>query len=125
MARAYPIPFFEDPTTPGKPLTLSGTQYSRIIDLWYLSAAGIFLIWTGTPTATLTNWTTNIEPRLRDDTADTDWEQDPTTYPASPAGGAGNTMLHIDNIRARYFRTKSVLGSGSGALRGYAEIKVT
>lgn len=85
-------------------------------------AISFHLVWTGTPTGTLTLWYSNRPDA--DTTDDDDWVEDTTFAPTDPAGSASKGFYTLGNVTACRVRVKYVNGSGSGVLTGWAQIAV-
>lgn len=126
MRNHLPIELFGNATPPLNSTAVSSTNTyrSKRLDTLDGSRVGLHISWTGTPTGTLTLWSTNQADANTDGSADTGWvEETDITFPAQPAGSASGIMLHLFEVGARWVRLKYVNASGSGELRGTGVVK--
>ena len=103
--------------------SFTGTQRTDAFSVALADTFAVQAIWTGTPTSTVTLQSSNVPTDDRDDTADTDWTDDPDfTADNLPAGSADNDMYLVGNAGAAFYRFKFVTTS-TGTMKCYASIK--
>lgn len=108
------------PTAEGVAVSSTTVYYSEIITGRDGVGIDIQLFWTGDPTGTVTAWTSDkTNPSVADDA---DWVQESAAFTAvNPAGSAskGRELLAGSGLRKRLKYTNA---SGSGVLKGYANV---
>ncbi len=97
--------------------TMSGTStiYSNIVEFSKMDNIGLEIDWTGTPTGTITIYTS---------ISGINWHS-MTFSPvlAQPAGAAGGYNVSLNQVPFKYFYIKYTNASGSGSLTVSAQFK--
>lgn len=93
------------------------TVYSEKFSMKRGSIWSLHVVWTGTPTSTVTLWQSNVE--IPDESDDTDWVENTDLTMPAPAGSASKAFLNAGNAGARHYRLKVVTGSGSGTITAH------
>lgn len=107
------------PTTNGKAVSGTSTYYSKMFGGDNSVAYDLQVVWTGTPTGTLTLQVSD-KPNP-DETSDTDWVTTTETTMTNPAGSASSFRVAKDASPGKK-RLKYVNASGTGTLYAYAVI---
>lgn len=108
------------PETEGIAVTGTNTYYSKMWSGSNKALEGGYVLWTGTPTGTLTMQASN-KPNP-DETSDVDWTPlDSIVLTPQPAGSAGSTPLANSSPFSLFYRhrVKYVNASGNGVLTGW------
>jgi hypothetical protein len=101
------LPYITNPT---------GTKYTGKMAPTEDGRLGFRLETTGTLSGTFTLWYSNEHAPAEG--SDTDWTQDATWAPTSPAGAATNVLYAVADLKARWARVKYVHSAGAGVLSG-------
>lgn len=99
----------------------NATIYSTPFAVNHSDNWAVHFEWTGTPTSTLSLWSTcKPNPSLA---SDTDWVEDATITFTNPAGSASKALKEIGNSGAYMYRIKVVTASGSGTISAWVHAK--
>lgn len=109
------------PSTNGVAVTGTNTYYSKMFGGFNRLGYDLQVVWTGTPTGTLTLQVSD-KPNP-DETTDTDWVTTTETTMTNPAGSAAQFRVAFLTSPG-HKRLKYVNSSGSGTLFAYAIVPV-
>lgn len=104
------------PKTNGVAVSSTTTYYSKMWGGFGSDAYDLQVVWTGTPTGTLTLQVSD-KPNP-DESSDTDWVTTTETTMTNPAGSASSFRVAKD-VSPGHKRLKYVNASGSGTLYAY------
>jgi len=95
---------------------MSGNLTSQNVELEFMDNIGIHVVWTGTPTGTL-----SVQISL--DPTNLGWVSIPFTSPTQPSGSGGSDYFEVNQSTAAYVRLIYTAASGSGTLNAKIAIK--
>lgn len=105
------------PAVDGKAVSGTSTYYSKMFGGNDMAGYDLQVVWTGTPTGTLTLQVSDkANPSEADDT---DWVTTTETSMTNPAGSASKFRVYLVGSGGKH-RLKYVNASGSGSLYAYA-----
>jgi len=117
--RTQPADSFAPPTA-GVTVSGTNTYYSKTWGAADSDGHGLQVVWSGTPTGTLSMWCS--DKPYPSETDDTDWVQDTSWVPTNPAGSAGKFRDDAGNMKAYRKRLKYVNASGTGLLEAFVTV---
>ncbi len=104
------------PKTDGVAVSSTSTYYSKMFGGFGSDAYDLHVVWTGTPTGTLTLQVSDKPNPV--ETSDTDWVTTTETTMTNPAG-SGSSFRVAKDVSPGHKRLKYVNSSGSGVLYAY------